>query len=398
MMTGLEIDLPPLHAGQREVRDHPARFKVVAAGRRWRKTSLGVLICTNLALRGKRAWWVGPTFPVASIGWRMLRHIAIQIPGVVIHESDRRIDYPGPGGWAQVKSAHDPDSLRGEGLDYAVMDECAFAAERAWTEGIRPALSDRLGGALFLSTPKGRNWFWQMWLRGQSNDDPEWKSWRFTTADNPNISGAEVEAAKRMLPESVFRQEFEAEFLEDAGSVFRKVTEAMTAQPAASAEGTRFGVDWGKHADFTCITVLDRSGQMIAWDRFNQIDYTVQTQRLKAMADVYKPSVIVAESNAMGEPIIEQLRRDNLPVVSFATTAASKAQMVEGLALAFEKGEIKILPEPVLVNELQAFEMTRLPGGGIRYAAPEGLHDDCVISLALAWWGTSRALTGSLMA
>jgi phage terminase large subunit-like protein len=393
----LKVELPPLHPGQQVVRVHPARFKVVAAGRRWRKTSLGVLMSSEVGLCGRRAWWVAPSFPMASIGWRMLRRVAYQIPGIDISDSERFITYPS-GGWVQVKSAHDPDSLRGEGLDFVTLDECAFIHEMAWAEGLRPALADREGGALFISTPKGRNWFWQAWLRGQTNDDPQWHSWRFTTANNPNISGNEIAAAKGMLPERVFRQEFEAEFLEDAGVVFRRVIEAMTAVPQATGMNTRMGVDWGKHEDFTVLSILNETGNMIAWDRFNQIDYAVQTQRLKAMAVQYKPSIIVAESNAMGEPLIEGLQRDGLPVYGFTTTAASKTNAIEALALAFEKGEIKILPEPILVNELQAFEMTRLPGGGLRYAAPQGLHDDCVMSLALAYWGLSRALTGSLMA
>jgi len=113
----------------------------------------------------------------------------------------------------------------------------------------------------------------------------------------------------------------------------------------------------------------------------------VQVARLKAMAERYKPSLIVAEQNAMGEPLVELLQREGLPVMGFQTTQRSKILAIEDLMLAFERGEIKILPERVLINELQAFEMTRLPSGTIRYSAPQGLHDDCVISLALAWHG-----------
>lgn len=392
-MRSLTVTLPTLHEGQQQVRQYPARFKVVAAGRRWRKTSLGVLMCTEVGLQGKRAWWVAPTFPVASIGWRMLSFIAQQIPGTDKSESERRITYPG-GGWAQVKSGHDPDSLRGEGLDFAVLDECAFIPERAWTEGLRPSLSDRLGGALFISTPKGRNWFWQAWIRGQSGDDPDWRSWRFTTAENPFIAAGEVEAARRMLPERVFQQEFEAEFIEDAGSVFRRVTQCMVATPQDKAQGCYIGVDWGKHNDFTVLTALGSDGREVGSDRFNQIDYAFQVGRLKAFCQRYKPTRIVAELNAMGEPLVEQLQRDGLPVVGFQTTSQSKTQAIEALALAFERGEIAILPDDVLVNELQAFEMTRLPSGAIRYAAPEGLHDDCVISLALAWHALGHTIVG----
>jgi len=120
-------------------------------------------------------------------------------------------------------------------------------------------------------------------------------------------------------------------------------------------------------------------------DRFNRIDYAVQRGRLGALADRYMPTVIMAESNSMGEPIIEQLQRDGLPVRGFNTTNATKAQIIEALGLAFERGDLAILADPVLIGELQAYEMTRLPSGMVRYSAPDGMHDDCVMSLALAW-------------
>ena len=100
---------------------------------------------------------------------------------------------------------------------------------------------------------------------------------------------------------------------------------------------------------------------------------------------------IVAERNSMGEPLIEQLSRDGLPVTSFQTTAQSKAQAIDALALAFERSEIRILPEPVLVGELQAYEMQRLPSGMMRYSAPDGMHDDTVMALALAWQGMQNS-------
>ena len=126
-------------------------------------------------------------------------------------------------------------------------------------------------------------------------------------------------------------------------------------------------------------------------DRFNQIDYSVQRGRLQALAERYRPTVILAESNSMGEPIIEQLQRDGLPVRGFQTTNATKAAIIEGLALAFERQELRILNDATLIGELQAYEMDKTPSGMVRYGAPEGMHDDCVMSLALAWAATGGA-------
>lgn len=390
-MATLDVTLPSMHEGQMEVAGDSARFKILDAGRRWRKSSLGVILCVESALRGGFAWWVSPSYPMSQVGWRMLKGLGMQIPRCEKKEVDKMLIMPG-GGFVQVKSADKPDSLRGEGLNLAALDECALMREEAWTEALRPALSDKKGNALFLSTPKGRNWFWQLFLKGQDPAQDEWKSWQFPTASNPTIDPEEIEAARRSLPERVFLQEYMAEFIEDAGIVFRRVMDALLEKPRetpSTINGVVFGVDWGKIEDFTVITGIDTaSREMMFMDRFNRIDYQFQVARLKAHYDKYKPMVIIAEQNSMGA-LIEILQRESLPVQPFVTTNATKAQAIEYLALAFERGEIKIINDQVLINELQAFEAKRLPSGLIRYQAPEGLHDDCVISLALAWQGVA---------
>ncbi|HUX17025.1 MAG TPA: hypothetical protein VMW52_11175, partial [Phycisphaerae bacterium] len=240
----------------------------------------------------------------------------------------------------------------------------------------------------FFSTPKGRNAFWRFYQYGQDPGEPDWASWKMPTAANPYIDPAEIEAARRSLPERVFQQEYLAEFLEDAGGVLRHVMDAAVLQPADPVAGRQYamGVDWAKSADFTVLTVMDiGSREMVYLDRFNQIDYVVQRGRLGALAERYHVEAIIAESNSIGEPIIEQLQRDGLPVRGFQTTNATKAQIIEALSLAFEQRTIRILADPVLIGELQAYEMERLPSGMTRYSAPEGMHDDCVMSLALAW-------------
>jgi len=161
------------------------------------------------------------------------------------------------------------------------------------------------------------------------------------------------------------------------------------ALPADPVDGTQyiFGVDWGKMNDFTVIVVLTAGGVMVAMDRFNKIDYTLQSERLKALAEKYLPTVIIAEANAMGDPIIERLIADGLPMQRFTTTNATKRVAVEALALAFERRKVSILPEAVLIEELQAYEMQRTPSGGLRYSAPAGTHDDTVMALVIAWSG-----------
>ncbi len=385
----MTVSLCQPHPGQIAILRHPARFKVVACGRRFGKTETGRILMVERALAGRVCWWIAPTYRMADDVWRSFK---ATLAGVwrAKDEAMRRIDLPG-GGVIAVRSGHNPDALRGAGLDLAVLDEAAYLAPAVWTAAIRPALADRRGEALFLSTPRGRNWFWGLWMAGQQADHPHWQSWRFPTAANPLIAPAEIEDARALLPERVFREEYLAEFLEDGGRVFRRVEEAATVEPGGSPQPDEryiFGVDWGRDADFTCIAVLAaESRRLVALERFNAVGWAVQRGRLVALADLWRPAAVWAEANSMGGPNIEALQAEGLPVQPFVTTAVSKGPLIDALALALERGELSLLRDPTLLAELSAFSLERLPGGRYRYSAPPGLHDDTVIALALAWHG-----------
>ena len=382
----LELTLPELHEPQQHVLAHSRRFTAISGGRRWGKSRLGVYRCLEKGLMGGMAWWVAPSYKMSEHGWRLIKAVALQIPGVDVSETNKRITLPGSG-VIQVRSADDPDSLRGEGIDFLVMDEAAYIKESAWAEALRPALSDRRGSALFISTPAGRNWF----FRVHCSTDADHISFTYPTGSNPHIDPKEIEHARMNLPERTFRQEYLAQFIEDSGVVFRRIREAVTATWRDVAEQDHeyvFGVDWGRHHDFTVITVLDTEASAVVHvDRFSQINYELQLGRLEALFNRFEPWKVVAEVNAMGEPLVEQIRRKGWNVEGFVTTNKSKGEAIEALVLAFENGEIRILDDEALINELQAFEMDRLPSGAFRYSAPAGMHDDCVMSLALAWSG-----------
>lgn len=392
-MITTKINAKP-HPGQLEVHNSEARFKVLSAGRRWGKTRLGVNECLDAAAQGGRAWWVSPSYKTSEVGWRPLRQIARKIPGAEIRLVDRVVNFPG-GGFVAIRSADNPDSLRGEGLDFVVMDECAFMQKEAWTEAIRPALSDRQGNVLFISTPKGRNWLWEIYQRG-INGEEGWQSWTFPTANNPYIAKEEIDAAKRDLPEMIFRQEYLAEFIDDAGGVFRRVQEAAVLEPKEYEEGKQYiaGVDVAASVDFTVVTVLDaESKDMVYLDRFNRVDYPVLIDRLEAIYHRYHLTSMVVESNSIGRPVIDELVTRGLNIVPFTTTSATKQSIIQNLQAAFENGQIRILNNPVLVGELLSFESKRNASGGFSYSAPDGMNDDCVMSLAIAWYGANSGGT-----
>jgi len=388
-LTATRINAKP-HPGQLEVHNSDARFKVLSAGRRWGKTRLGVNECLDAAAQGGRAWWVSPSYKTSEVGWRPLRQIARKIPNAEVRLVDRMVTLPG-GGFVAVRSADNPDSLRGEGLDFVVMDECAFMQKEAWTEAIRPALSDRQGRALFISTPKGRNWFWEVYQRGV-NGEEGWRSWTFPTANNPFIAKSEIEAAKRDLPEMIFRQEYLAEFIDDSGGVFRRVQEAAILEPREYEQGKQYvaGVDVAASVDFTVVSVLEaESKEMVYMDRFNRVDYPVLIDRLESIYHRYHLTSMVVESNSIGRPVIDELVSRGLNIVPFTTTSATKQGIIQNLQAAFENGQILVLDEPVLIGELLSFESKRNASGGFSYSAPDGMHDDTVMSLAIAWNGAT---------
>lgn len=385
----IRIKLPRLHPGQLAVARDQARFNVLACGRRWGKTVFGIDRLVHPALHGFPVAWFAPSYKYLIEPWRELRRLLAPVTDSS-NATERRIDLI-TGGSIEFWSLQDPDAGRSRKYKRIVIDEAAMARNlgEAWQAAIRATLADYEGDAFLLSTPKGRNFFWECWQRGQDPEQPEWKSWQTPTSTNPFIPASEIEAMRRQMPERIFQQEVLAMFLEDAGGVFRRVADAATAteqERALPGHEYVMGVDWGKLSDFTVISVVDTNlGEQVYLDRFNQIDYQVQLGRLEAVYNRFNPYQIVAERNSMGEPLIEQLQRRGLPVQAFQTTNQSKAQIIEALSLAFERGDLKILPDPVLIAELQAYEMERLPGGTFRYSAPEGMHDDTVMSLALAW-------------
>lgn len=355
---------------------------------------MGTVLVTEAIRQRVPSAWFAATNKLQAEAWRDVVKMVAPIT-THISQQDHRIEFMG-GATFEMWSLEGTGAGRGRKYGRVIVDEGASVRdlETAWNEAIRPTLTDYQGDAWFLGTPKGRDYFWTLWMRGQDAGAPEWMSWQMPTVTNPYINPAEVEAARLDMPDRAFRQEYLAEFIEDGAGVFRRVREAATATPQTGRiEGHSYvgGVDWGKHEDFTVLSVIDTTtSELVYLERFNRIDYRFQLSRLRQAHDLFGVDTWIVERNSMGEPLIEQVR-DELPILAFTTTNASKASAIEALSLALERGDLAILDNPVLIAELLAYESERLPSGLLRYSAPPGLHDDCVMSLALAWHGAASA-------
>lgn len=386
---------PKLHDAQQRIKAAAARFNVAACGRRFGKSILGEDIACDYLLAGWPVGWFAPSYKILADSWRDIQRVLSPL-AVDSSTTEHRIALSTKG-VLECWSLDNPDAGRSRKYKCVIIDEAAMVRYLgdAWQASIRPTLTDYQGDAWFLSTPRGSNFFRTIYNWGQDELRPDWRSWQMPSLSNSTLPDLdkEVEAARLELPERVFRQEYLAEFIDDAGGVFRRVLDAATATPQTSAlpdHSYLIGCDWGKYNDFTVLAVIDTTTkELVALDRFNQIDYQLQIPRLYALAERFKTKTIIPEHNAMGIPLIEQLQRENYNVHPFTTTNASKAEAIDGLALAIEKGDLHIIDHPTLIADLQAYEAERLPSGMLRYSSPEGYHDDCVIALALAWHGAS---------
>jgi phage terminase large subunit-like protein len=390
------VRLHDLHPKQAEIRASNAKRKVLACGRRFGKTTLAADVSIEGALVGRRILFAAPTQDQIEMFWDCCKwslEEPLRSKHIYKNETRHLLEFPN-GGVIRAKTAYNADTLRGDYADLLFLEEFAMMSFDAWDKVGAPMLLDNDGDAWFLSSPKRRNHFHRFFVRGLDDEAKRWKSWHATSHDNPYLSAEALAEITADMTDEAYRQEIMAEFLENEGAVFRNIAACMKASlkpDPKDHEGHRVvgGVDWAKQADYTTVALgcADCRAE-VARDRFNKIDYAFQRGRIKALCDRWtlkgmKPHLL-AESNAMGEPIIEQLRRDGVNVHGFMTTASSKPPLIENLALALERAEWQFQDDPVWTAELEAYERkVSATTGRSQYSAPEGVHDDTVIARAL---------------
>jgi phage terminase large subunit len=205
---------------QKEILEHPARFKCLIAGRRFSKTFIAMNSLAKYARHpNKKCMYVAPSYRMAKqIVWEDLKQMIKERNWHrKINESELTITLVN-GSTIFLRSADNPDSIRGIGLDYVVIDEAADISEEAWKAVIRPTLSDREGDALIIGTPKGRNWLYDVYQNAKHLND--WHSWQKRTIDGGQVSAEEIAQAKQDLDERTYKQEYEATFVEYSGLIY----------------------------------------------------------------------------------------------------------------------------------------------------------------------------------
>jgi len=391
--TAPRINFDP-YAEQREVLRSDARFRVVAAGRRSGKTLLAGAETVRRAFTGGDGWlgwWLAPGNDIAETGFRLIDRA---LPDAAVarrkqsppyrHEfiNGARLDYRTADGDANVSV----------GLDWVVIDEAAKGIpERIWTQDVRPTLSDTDGSALFISTPDGKGWFHDWWQRGQSEDHPTIDSWRWATYANPYVPDSEVDAAKAELPQRIFEQEYLAQFRDDTGGVFdaERASAAYDLpdgpQPHADSEPPyRVAADLARAEDYLAIVGLGAEGRVSHLTRERGLTWGQVQRRIEAVAEAHGDCPVAVDATRDNK-LVADLEAAGVDVRPVHFSAQRKQTLVENLAAGIEADEVTIPEGTILATELGVFEYTTTSAGNIRYAAPQGHHDDTVDSLAMAY-------------
>lgn len=340
----MRIELSEPHINQQIILDCLKRFRVVMCGRRFGKSELSQIEIISEALQGRNVAYITPTYKLAKTFFEKLTQI-IPFPA---NKSELIIQFP-TSGTVEFFTGERLDNLRGRKFHFVVVDEASFIPdlEDGWLNSIRPTLTDYKGKALFLSTPKGKNYFYSLFMKG--GDD--WQSFKFSTYDNPYIDKNEIDDARRHLPSAVFEQEYMANPMENASNPFgnNHINDCIK---ELSNKATKFiGIDLAKSFDYTVIIGLDEDGNVSYFDRF-QVDWKQTKEKILTLN---KTTPIMIDSTGVGDAITEDLQRHFNSMTGFKYTSHSKQQLMELLASTIQQKQIGF-PAGVIKDELEIFE------------------------------------------
>jgi len=367
-------------------------FVTAVAGRQAGKTALAQqqALFWALNIKNQLIYWVSPTSSQASKVYSQLLDMIVEMPFVksykgskadteiVFHNNSRIL----------FRSAAQEDSLRGETIEYLIIDEAAFIKESVFGEILLPMLNVRGKKCLIISTPKGKNWFFHQYQKGYTGDK-NYNSFKFISKDNPYANPIIIDIAKKNLPAVLFGQEYLAEFV-DSTAIFENIKELCCLSQMLKPESGRtywMGVDIALKDDYTVINVIDDLNRVVAYYRYNHITAPELKSKIIEANDIWQPNTIMIERNNQGLPIIDDLTLTHKlnNIQGFDTTAKSKGKIINNLINAFASKKIQLPNDEVYISELEVFTMVVTPTGSVKFEAATGFHDDIVMSLAIAW-------------
>jgi hypothetical protein len=389
----MNVTLFTPHTGQEAIinnfADSAHKFGVVATGRQFGKSLLAqnLMLYWLLSNPGQKGCWISPIFAQSRKVFLELTNASYEIISKQ-NKSELTIEFLN-GSSLIFLSSERPDSIRGYSFNYVIIDEAAFVAENAVNEAILPTLSALGKKCLIISTPKSKNWFYNWFIRGL-DENHDVISFKAVSTDNPHIDANFINEQAKSLPESIFKQEYMAEFTDSGNDVFTGVDFVCNVRNWSVPEKNRryyFGADIGVTNDYSVLTIIDESGRVAKIIRINGQLYEDIGKTFVAELKRYSISGGYVESNGLGRPMFELIRSEIRSTQEFFTTNDSKTQGIRNLIYKIQNGELELPSEelfPHLKQELEAYTYKVNPNGLITFNAPSGYHDDCVMSLMLA--------------
>ncbi len=392
------LKLPPPYQKQYEAICDPARIVVIEASTKSGKTAGCLMWMLQQAWNNgpsRTYWWVAPIYAQAkNIGFIRMKNMLKQAdPDKNIwssHEGDLWVElHNGSRIW--FKGADNPDSLYGEDVYGAVIDEASRCKEDAWV-AVRSTLTATQGPVRIIGNVKGRrNWAYLLarLAEGGESNMAYHKLTAYDAVEGGILAVDEVESAKRILPDHIFRELYLAEPSDDGGNPFGIAAIEKCIQPMSIQPPVCFGVDLAKSVDYTVVVGLDDEGRVASCERWQGTDWKTTVERIHRLV---RDERCLVDSTGLGDPVVEQLQELMPQVEGFKFSASSKQQLMEGLAQAISRQDIGY-PDNWLRTELDIFEYEHTRTG-VRYAAPTGSHDDGVCALALAVRAQAQLSTG----
>lgn len=401
-VAGILWEWEPHTDGQRDYMLCQAKNRIAACGRRWGKSEATAIDIALYALKYPNSiqFVIAPTDDQTKI---IMEEVSLRlnaVPGLTREIKEVRSPYHAIAfldatgykrGTRIAGRTAGGKGIRGNKAHRTIEDEAAFIDDGSSDSVIAPLRADYDGASIKISTPKGRNHFWRDFMIGLAGNDERYASFRFPSETNPYLPKAFLENEKAKKPDRVWREEYEAEFLEDAGGVFRGVDAVVLpgynvlnkAQPQGIVS---LGVDLARIEDFTVISGMDESGKQVEFERFNQISWERQLAAIEHLWRKYPGSKVRVDCTGVGDPIFEALRKRGVRVEGYQLTNASKEALIDNLAMLIETGQVSLMDLPEQTAELKSYQYEITPQRNVRMNAPAGMHDDTVIALALAAW------------
>ena len=367
---------------QREILDAEERYTITAAATKCGKTASHIIWIFEQALKLKEnqsVWWVAPVYQQAEIAFRRMKTQVTDKDFFTSNESKLTLTLPN-GARIEFKSGEKSDNLYGDDVYAAVIDEASRMREESWF-ALRSTLTATKGKCKLIGNVKGKkNWFYKLGERARVGEK-DYKFFKITAYDAARegiIELDEIEQAKRDLPEHVFNELYLAEPGDDKSNPFGIDNIRRCYAPISNGTPIAFGIDLAKYTDWTVITGIDSENRVCYLDRF-QNDWQQTMTKIQNLVGRIPAYV---DSTGIGDPIVENLQRSLPNIHGFKFTSQSKQQLIEGLIYEVQHTQI-FFPEYPIGYEMENFEYeyTRT---GVKYTAPQGLNDDCVMSLALA--------------